>query len=178
MTKIFAPRGILPLVLLCSGIVGVGFYCESMAAGKKPPEPAPVEGKADKEAADQKLVRVCSLNSVEANQEFQKNVRIMQAQKERVLQLQKELQQARTDDLKEGLKKELEEAVKKLEADNAKMVKAYGFSLNRRYLLVTEKASVFMYVTEEEAAKLEAEQKKAGGKVEGSGKASVGKGKT
>ena len=46
----------------------------------------------------------------------------------------------------------------KLTEDNQKMIKAYGFSLERNYTLVTEVAHVFMFVSDEEAAKVEKEQ--------------------
>ena len=42
--------------------------------------------------------------------------------------------------------------------DNQKMVKAYGFSLDRAYTLSVEKADVYMIVSDEEAAKIEKTQ--------------------
>jgi hypothetical protein len=39
------------------------------------------------------------------------------------------------------------------------MEKAYGFSLSRNYTIEIEKANVYMIVTDEEAAKIEAAQK-------------------
>jgi hypothetical protein len=157
---------IFPLFLMCCLATVAGFSTATRAGAKKPPKVQAQKQKAGEEKAEKeqakKLVKVCSLNSIEANREFQRNVQIMQAQRRRVLQLQAELKQAQTETLKKGLEKELELAIKKLEEDNKKMAKAYGFSLNRNYVLVTEKASVFMYVTEGEAAKLEAEQKKSG----------------
>ena len=49
----------------------------------------------------------------------------------------------------------------KLNENNDAMRKAYGFSLDRNYTLEIEKAHVYMLVTEEEAAKLEAAEKAA-----------------
>jgi hypothetical protein len=43
----------------------------------------------------------------------------------------------------------------KLNENNALMRKTYGFSLDRNYSVVIEKAHVYMFVTEEEAAQLE-----------------------
>ena len=100
------------------------------------------------------LVRVCTLNSVEANQEFQRNVQIVQAQRQHIISLQTQLTQARTDDLKKALQDELDQATKKLNDNNKKMVETYGFSLNRNYVLVTEKAHVYMIVNEDEATQI------------------------
>ena len=45
----------------------------------------------DDTAAGQKVVHVCSLNSTEANQEFQRNVRLMQLQRQNVVELKARL---------------------------------------------------------------------------------------
>jgi hypothetical protein len=46
--------------------------------------------------------------------------------------------------------------MKSLNDNNKKMIENYGFSLNRNYILVVEKAHIYMHVTPEEAAKVEA----------------------
>ena len=113
------------------------------------------------EAPEEKqLVKVCSLSSVEANQEFQRNVQIVQAQRQRLVALQAQLAQAQTDDLKKVLQKELDQELAKLNDNNKKMVETYGFSLNRNYILVTEKAHVYMVVTDDEANTLKTEASK------------------
>jgi len=119
---------------------------------KKEPEIAP--------ESQQKLVKVSTLSSVEANQEFQRNVQIMQAQRQRVMQLQAQYGQAQTDELKKSLKKELDAAIEKLNKDNKTMTETYGFSLNRNYVQVIEKSNIYMAVTKEEAEKIEAEMEK------------------
>lgn len=104
----------------------------------------------DSGGEQQKLVRVSTLNSIEANQEFQRNVQVIQAQKQRVIQLQSALENS--DDA--NLKKELDLAWDKLRDSNKKMTEAYGFSLARDYVLVVEKAHIYMAVSEEELAKI------------------------
>jgi hypothetical protein len=111
-------------------------------------------------STQQKLIKVSTLESVEANQEFQKNVQIMQSQRQRVIQLQNQLEQTQTKGLKKSLKKEIAAAMKKLNKDNKKMAETYGFSLNRNYVLVVEKAHIYMSVSDEEATKIELEKKK------------------
>jgi Skp family chaperone for outer membrane proteins len=102
----------------------------------------------------QKLVKVCTLSSVKANQEFQRNVNILQARRQRVVQLRQQLAQAQTEEMKESLNKELTLALDQLKADHETMVKTYGFSLGRNYRLVVEKAYVYMAVSDEEAEKI------------------------
>ena len=46
--------------------------------------------------------------------------------------------------------------IKQLNADNQKMIQAYGFTLTRNYTLVIEKAHIYMEVSAEEAALLKA----------------------
>ncbi len=144
----------LMLVVLMAATCGLAAAKENKLDDKKATAQAA-------EAEQQKLVKVSTLGSVEANQEFQRNVQIMQAERQRVIQLQTQLEQTQTKELKKGLEKELKAALKKLNDDNKKMVETYGFSLNRNYVLVVEKAHVYMAVSDEEAAQIEDEQKKA-----------------
>ncbi|WP_041279015.1 hypothetical protein [Desulfotalea psychrophila] len=131
--------------------------CNPVSAEKKKEEhKTKVE---NPQQVEQKLVKVSTLSSVEANQEFQKNVQIMQLERQRVIQLQNQLKQAQTKDLKMSLKKEIDVAVKKINEDNNMMIKTYGFSLNRNYVLVVEKAHIYMTVSEDENKKIVAEQK-------------------
>lgn len=128
--------------------------CNPVSAEKK-------KEKTTKDQVEQKLVKVSSLGSVEANQEFQKNVQIMQMERQRVIQLQNQLKQTQTQELKYSLETELEAAMKKLNADNKKMVETYGFSLNRNYVLVVEKAHIYMTVSDDENKKIKAEEEKS-----------------
>ncbi|TIH12066.1 hypothetical protein D0S45_19195 [Marinifilum sp. JC120] len=123
------------------------------------PANAEVKGKVDN--GQKQLLKMSTLSSVEANQEFQRNVQIMQLQRQRVIQLQTQLEQAQTKELKKSLKKELKAATKKLNENNELMVKTYGFSLNRNYVLVVEKAHIYLELSPEEAKKMEKDKKKA-----------------
>lgn len=114
----------------------------------------------------QQLVRVATLNSVQANAEFQRNVQIMQAQRQRIIELNKQLEEASTSAEKRRIQTELDEAMKKINDDNQKMAETYGFSLNRNYSLVVEKSYIYMFVSPEEAASIQAELSKR----EGAGK--------
>lgn len=112
----------------------------------------------------QQLVRVATLNSVQANAEFQRNVQVMQAQRQHIIELNKQLDDAKTSAEKRRIQAEIDEAMKKINEDNQKMVETYGFSLNRNYSLVVERAHIYMFVSPEEAAAIQAELSKREGK--------------
>ncbi len=108
----------------------------------------------------QQLVRVATLNSVQANAEFQRNVQIMQAQRQRLVELTKELEAAKSSSEKQRIQAEIDAATKKINEDNQKMFQAYGFTLNRNYTMVVEKSYIYMFVTPEEAKQIEENLKK------------------
>ena len=108
--------------------------------------------------SQQMLARVATLYSIAANSEFQRNVQIMQAERQRVVNLMSELEKSTNPTDRRELQRQVDEAMAKLNDDNRKMVEAYGFSLNRNYTLVVERAHIFMFVSPEEAAEIEARQ--------------------
>lgn len=108
----------------------------------------------------QQLVRVATLNSVQANAEFQRNVQIMQAQRQRLVELTKEMEAAKSNSDKRRIQGEIDNATKKINEDNQKMFQAYGFTLNRNYTMVVEKSYVYMFVSPEEAKQIEENLKK------------------
>jgi hypothetical protein len=136
----------LSACLVASGVI---------AADSKKAAPAPAAAAAEK---PQKLVRVSTLKTVEANREFQANVQIMQAQRQAAVELNAAHDKETNAAKKKEIKAKLDEAMAKLNENNQKMVKAYGFSLDRNYTLVIETAHVYMFVSDEEAAKIEKEQ--------------------
>jgi uncharacterized FlaG/YvyC family protein len=119
-----------------------------------PPTAAPAE-------KSQKLVRVSTLSSIDANREFQANVQVMQAQRQAAVEINAALEKEKDAKKKAELKKQLDALMTKLNENNDTMRKTYGFSLDRNYTLIIEKAHVYMLVTEEEAAKIEKAQNAA-----------------
>lgn len=105
------------------------------------------------------LVRVASLNTIDANKEFQKNVQLVQQQRALAVQILSKMQSTQDKDEHDNLKKQLDSLQKKLNENNNLMFKTYGFSLNRNYVLTVEKAHVHMWVTEEEAQAIKAKNK-------------------
>lgn len=144
----------------------IGFLTLGLIAGvalaqtaKKAPAPAAAPA-----PQQQKLVRVATLKTVEANQEFQANVQLLQAQRQQAVELNTAMEKETNATKKKELKAKVDELLGKLNENNEKMVKAYGFSLNRNYTMVVETSHVYMLVTDEEAAKFEKEQAAAAAK--------------
>lgn len=109
----------------------------------------------------QKLVRVATLNTAQANREFQANVQLLQRQRQIAVELSSALEKEKDTAKKKEIKAQLEKAVGQLNDNNEKMQKAYGFSLNRNYTLEIEVAHIYLQVSEEEAAKIEQTAQKA-----------------
>jgi len=126
----------------------------AQAAEPKAAAPAPA-------SKQQKLIKVSTLQTAEANREFQANVQLIQAQREAAVQINAAMDKETDAAKKKELKGQLDALIAKLNENNEKMRKAYGFSLERNYTLEIEKSHVYMLVTDEEAAKIEAAQKAA-----------------
>jgi hypothetical protein len=145
-------------------LAGLGLFASLLAfsfgaapAGTNPPAPAPAE-------KQQKLIRISTLNTIEANREFQANVQLLQAQRQALIELNAAYEKEIKPNKKKELKQQVDALLARLNENNDKMRKAYGFSLDRNYTLVVETAHVYMFVTEEEAAKVAAAEKAAAAK--------------
>lgn len=110
---------------------------------------------------EQKLLKVCTLNTAQANKEFQANVQLVQAQRQLAIEANAAFEKETDTKKKADLKKKLDALLAKLNENNQKMIKTYGFSLERSYTVSIEKADVYMLVTDEEAAKIEKAQAEA-----------------
>lgn len=108
-----------------------------------------------------KLVKVATLNSVEANREFQGNVQLLQVQREAVIRLEEAIKQEKDAKKQKEMKAQQEQLLAKLNENNAQMQKAYGFSLSRNYTMEIEKSHIYLQVSDEEAAKIEKAQAEA-----------------
>ena len=122
------------------------------------------DAKADAKPATQKLIKVATLPTAEANREFQANVQLVQAQRQAAVELNSAVEKEKDAAKKKELKAQFDTLVTKLNENNEAMRKAYGFSLDRNYTIEIEKAHVYMLVTDEEAARIEAAEKAAAAK--------------
>lgn len=107
----------------------------------------------------QKLARVATLNGIDVNREFQANVQMIHAQRQAAIELNDAMEKEKDPKKKAELKAQVDQIMAKLNENNQAMQKAYGFSLTRNYTMVIETAHIYMFVTDEEAAKIEAAEK-------------------
>jgi flagellar biosynthesis component FlhA len=121
----------------------------------------PLYGQNKDNDQDLELVKVASLNTIEANKEFQKNVQLVQQQRALAVQILSKLEKVQDKDEHDELQKQLNSLQKKLNDNNQLMFKTYGFTLNRNYVLTVEKAHVHMWVTKEEAAAIKSKSDSA-----------------
>lgn len=138
-----------PSILALSAILLTSGYLLGQGQPKAAPA-APAAG-----AKPTKLVKIATLNTAKENQEFQANVQLVQAQRQKALELTTAVEKEKDATKKKALQKELDELMTKLNQNNEVMIKTYGFSLNRDYTLEIEKASIYLHATEEEAARME-----------------------
>jgi hypothetical protein len=124
-------------------------------AGLRAAETVSLPGAAPKQ---QKLLKVCSLNTPEGYQEFQSNVQVMQNQRQQVIEANAAYEKETNATKKKDLKVKVDDLLAKLNDNNQKMIKTYGFSLERSYTVAIQKADVYMLVSDEEAAKIEQAQ--------------------
>ena len=126
----------------------------------KPPVPA-----ATQPAGKQpKLIKMATLNTVEANREFQGNMQLIQAQRQAVIELNAAMEKEKDEKKKKELKTQLDSLFAKLNENNQAMQKTYGFSLERNYVMEIEKSNIYLIVSEEEAARIEKTEQAKGAK--------------
>ncbi|MDG1355582.1 MAG: hypothetical protein P8P90_04975 [Opitutales bacterium] len=111
--------------------------------------------------AKMELVKVASLNTIDSNKEFQRNVQLVQQQRALAAELLSKMDTVQDEEEHNKLQSELDGLQQKLNENNELMFKTYGFSLNRNYVLTVEKSHIHMWVTEEESKKISAANKKA-----------------
>jgi hypothetical protein len=111
--------------------------------------------------AKMELVKVASLNTIDSNKEFQRNVQLVQQQRALAAELLSKMDTVQDEKEHNKLQTELDGLQQKLNENNELMFKTYGFSLNRNYVLTVEKSHIHMWVTEEESKKISAANKKA-----------------
>lgn len=138
-------RILLPLTALSAVLLSA-----SVMVGQTGPAPA---------AKQQKLQKVATINGAQAVRNFEHDVAVMQAERQAVLDAKTAFDGEKDPKKKKDLQAKLDVAVEKLNKDNALMYKAYGFSILRNYSMEIESANIYLVLTDEEAAKLEADEK-------------------
>ena len=120
-------------------------------AASAQPQPADVSNPSQQQTV---LVKMASIDGVAANEEFTRNVQVIQSQRQEIVKLNASTNEAAAgSDARKALQSQLDAAVKKLETDNETMAKSYGYSIMRNYVRVPENSQIFVVLTEEEIAK-------------------------
>lgn len=101
-----------------------------------------------------KLVKIATIEGVDKNTEFQRNLNLINKQKQLVIAIKSKLEQTTDADEKAKLQDAMEKTLAKLNENNQKMFEAYGFTLTRNYSYVIEKSLIYMAVSEQEAEKI------------------------
>lgn len=146
-------RSLLPILALAATTLTTGLLAQNQ------PKASPTTAAAAPAAKEQKMIRVATLDTVEANRQFQANVQFVQGQRQAAIELHSRIEKETDAKKKASLQKELDELMAKLNENNRKMTEAYGFSLTRNYTLEIEKSHIYALVSEEEAAQIEQAQK-------------------
>jgi hypothetical protein len=107
----------------------------------------------------QKLALVATIKTAATNREFQRNVQIVQQQRQVVIDLDKRVKEALTAGEKTALQERLNATAKSLDENNALMTKTYGFSLLRNYVFAFVKTKLYTPLSDEEFAKITPEDK-------------------
>lgn len=108
---------------------------------------------ASQAAQQTQLVKISTIEGKAANDEFTRNVQVLQAQRQEIVKLNDATNAAPAGKGRDDLQAQLDAAVKRLDTDNQTMAKTYGYSILRNYVRIPEKSEIFIVLTEEEVAK-------------------------
>lgn len=98
---------------------------------------------------DDKYRLIAVIPGVEENNNFRRNVQLVQAQRNQLVQMKQALASA-TGEQKTKLEEEIKKVEEVLLKNNEEMTKRYGFSLARDYLMEVEESKLYTQVNEEE----------------------------
>jgi hypothetical protein len=173
MTPRLALPRFIPLTLVTLAVAGCGKdeapgspspapatpAASTPAAAPAPASPstaapaAPAAAGSPEAGAQSMLVKVATIEGKAANDEFTRNVQVLQAQRQEIVRMNEAVNAAPEGAERTALKAKLDEAVKRLDADNQLMAKTYGYSILRNYVRVPEKSEIFIVLTPEEIEK-------------------------
>jgi hypothetical protein len=143
-------------LLITLALSAIVFTAGAASAADQTKVPIPQVNQQQKQ---QKLYKIATLPNAQANREFQSNVQYMQNERQQVLEAAAAAEKEKDPKKKADLQKQADQLLAKLKEDNEKMTKAYGFSISRNYIMEVEVANIYMVLTDEEAAKLEQQEK-------------------
>jgi ribosomal protein L29 len=101
---------------------------------------------------DSNLLSVCTLNTADAVQGYQKDVARVQTVRDEAISLQAAVTASETTTDKAYAQGRLDVVMDQLKALNVAMFDAYGFSINRNYTMQIDKSSLYIWAPESELA--------------------------
>ena len=105
-------------------------------------------------SAQNTLVKISTIEGKPANDEFTRNVQVLQNERQEIVKLNTSTNEAAAgSDARKALQTQLDAAVKRLDTDNQTMAKTYGYSILRNYVRIPEVSEVYVVLTEDEIAK-------------------------
>lgn len=110
------------------------------------------------EISDDGLYQVATINTVAANQQFQRNVQIMQNFRQQIMAATQTIEQETDETIKAEAQQQLEQALQQLNDNNNKMVELYGYSLEREYEYTINSSDLYLQLSRKEISQMEAEK--------------------
>ena len=105
-------------------------------------------------AAQTSLVKISTIEGKAANDEFTRNVQVLQAERQDIVKLNTATNEAAAgSEARKALQTQLDAAVARLDTDNKTMAKTYGYSILRNYVRIPEVSEIYIVLTEEEMTK-------------------------
>jgi len=140
-------------IILASAVCAVPTFAWATPGASTPQSGAAADAAAAV-AAQTSLVKISTIEGKAANDEFTRNVQVLQAERQEIVKLNTSTNEAAPgSDARKALQTQLDAAVARLEKDNQTMAKTYGYSILRNYVRIPEVSEIYIVLTEEEIAK-------------------------
>ena len=107
-------------------------------------------------------MKMATIEGADAVREFQRNLRIVQAQRDRIVTLRDEIENSDDPEKEEELQTEIDKLATSLRENNKLMAENYGFTIQRNYQIIPERSRIFMAVTPEELKELKEQNENSG----------------
>lgn len=135
-------------------------YAAEEPAPENPSKEVAVETKLDYiEQNGLKFLHVSTLSTVEANQEFVRNVQIISQLRQTLIKLNEHRKMAFTEEERKATDEKIKELTEELNKGDQTMANSYGYSLSRDYIHVPVVTYVYLKLTEEEYTKMKEAEK-------------------